>query len=309
MSRQKMLSIDEIAANSSRWVTLAMGVEAFACRGSASRPLAVVTAGIHGDEYEGPVAVAELTKRLEAKKMAGSVIAIPAANPLAVAAATRTTPEDGLNLARTFPGKHGGTVTERLAAELFEVAGRADYLIDLHSGGVEYCFLPTACFYGEPTVENSSYQAARHFGLSTLWQAPLTPGVLSHELWKRGIVSLGAEYLGVGQLSAEGASQYVDGVLSCLARWGICPTAKILPPGGQAFAGDWQLATAGGIFHARCALGECARQGQLLAEIRNLRGEMLEEFFASSPGTVLALRSKAYINPGNWAVLVGTGLG
>src|SRR5262249_30684688 len=151
-----------------------------------------------------------------------------------------TTPEDGLNLARTFPGKREGTVTERLAAELFGVVSQTDCLIDLHSGGVEYTFLPVACFYGEPSADNSSYQAARHFGLPALWQAPLTPGVLSHELWKRGIVSIGAEYLGAGQLSAEGAMRYVDGILSCLALWGVCPSENKFPPDGKAFAGDWQ---------------------------------------------------------------------
>jgi len=303
-----MRSLDEIELHSSRWLTLTMGVDAFVCRGSAARPLAVVTAGIHGDEYEGPAAVAELCRRLQPEKLSGTLIAIPAANPRAVAAGTRTTPDDGLNLARTFPGDRHGTLTQRLAAELFEVVAGADYLIDLHSGGVEYNFLPVACFYGEPGADNASYQSARHFGLSTLWQAPFTPGVLSHESWKRGAVSLGAEYLGAGQLSIPGASAYVAGALSCLALWGLCPHEKPLDPGGQAFAGDWQLAAATGIFSACCTLGQRVAAGQKLAEIRNLRGELLEEFFAQSPGKVLALRSKAYIKPENWAVLVATEL-
>ena len=65
------------------------------------------------------------------------MIAMPVVNPLAFAAGSRTTPEDGLNLARVFPGNPNGSITERLAAVIFnEYVSRANYLIDLHSGGV-----------------------------------------------------------------------------------------------------------------------------------------------------------------------------
>jgi hypothetical protein len=71
-----------------------------------------------------------------------------------------TNPDDGLNLARCFPGSVSGKATERLAASLFEHLGvGADYLIDLHSGGVEYVFLPLAGFYGP--AEKSNHTVAR----------------------------------------------------------------------------------------------------------------------------------------------------
>src|SRR5207344_3566991 len=103
----------------------------------------------------------------------GSVWLIPGANPLAFAAGTRTSPEDGVNLARVFPGDASGTPTQRLAYWLFSsFAEKADYLIDLHSGGVEYKFLPVGCFYDRPGLENPSYRAASAFGLPNLWRLP-----------------------------------------------------------------------------------------------------------------------------------------
>jgi Succinylglutamate desuccinylase / Aspartoacylase family len=112
------------------WSELAPGVDVFFRKGKSSGPFALITAGIHGDEYEGPAAVACFVEQLAAiPSITGSIAAIPAANPMAWRAAQRTSPEDGLNLARTFPGRAQGSATERLAASLFEVAAEADYLI------------------------------------------------------------------------------------------------------------------------------------------------------------------------------------
>ena len=299
--------VDKMAQGSSGWITLPMKVDAYVCRGATPGPIAAIVAGVHGDEYEGPLAVAGLTKRLDPNAMQGSVVAIPVANPMAFGAAQRTTPEDGLNLARTFPGSRHGSVTEKLAAAIFDTAvADADFVIDLHSGGVEYNFLPLAGFYGEAQSRNPSYSAARHMGLPVLWQLPETAGVLSCEAWKRGIPAVGAEYLGAGQLSRQGVSTYIEGILSCLRFWGICREAKLLPEAGDVYAGDWQLASVSGVFDADVPLGATVVPGEGLAKIRNVRGDILERFTARSHGILLAVRSKAYIRTGNWGVLVAT---
>ncbi len=93
--------------------------------------MALVTAGVHGDEYEGPVAIAKLAAGFAAADVRGTIVLIPVVNPSAFRSATRITPEDGLNLARTFPGTPNGTLTERLASVVFdEFAIPADFLID-----------------------------------------------------------------------------------------------------------------------------------------------------------------------------------
>src|SRR5581483_687826 len=291
-----MTPIETIPPRSKRWGSLGAGVDVLLCRGASLRPLTVVTAGIHGDEYEGPAAVAELARKLDPEIMTGSVAAVPVANPMAFCAAQRVSPGDDQNLARTFPGKSDGTSTEQLAALLFEGLARgADYLIDLHSGGLEYLFSPLAGFYGPATDGNPSFRAAHHFGLPVLWQLPETAGVLSREAWRIGVASIGAEYLGAGQISPDGVAAYTAGVLSCLALWGILPATYLLPAGGHVFAGDWRLAGATGLFFRCCDLGDAVVAGDALAEIRTPAGAVLETLTAPSTGSVLAIRSKAYI--------------
>src|ERR1043166_9578024 len=115
-----MTPLESLPPASATWATLPGGVDAFLVRGASLKPLAVVTAGGHGDEYEGPAAVARLAGLLHGETMAGSLVAIPVANAMAWRAAQRTSPDDGLNLARTFPGATTGSPTERLAAAIFE---------------------------------------------------------------------------------------------------------------------------------------------------------------------------------------------
>ncbi|HWB96452.1 MAG TPA: succinylglutamate desuccinylase/aspartoacylase family protein [Bryobacteraceae bacterium] len=301
-----MTWIESVSRVSKGWVRSDHEIDLFCCRGKADRPLAVITAGIHGDEYEGPAAIGEIVAALDPERMEGSVIAIPVANPYAFQAGRRTTPEDDLNLARTFPGDPSGSVTQRLAAHLFGPVSGADFLIDLHSGGVEYLFHPLAGFYGPPEDGNASYQAARRMGLPVLWQLPETAGVLSREAWRRGITAVGTEYLGAGQLSLQGANAYLEGVLSCLAFWGILPERQPIAPGGERLGGDWQLARSTGIFHACLSIGARVAAGQEIAQIQDIKGEVVERFVAQADGMLLAIRSKAYIRKGDWGVLVAT---
>ena len=186
-----------------------------------------------------------------------------------------------------------------------QFVANADYLIDLHSGGVEYLFQPLVGFYGEPEPDNASFQAGRSFGLENLWQLPATRGVLSHEAWKQGIVAIGAEYLGAGQLAPSGRHRYVEGILSCLALWGLVPGGPSREPSGSVYEGDWLLAEDTGLFEAACGLGQDVRRGEHLAVIIDLRGERQQAFAAPHDGVVLGLRSKTYIRKGDWAVLLG----
>ena len=156
-----------------------------------------------------------------------------------------------------------------------------------------------------PLRGNPSFDAARHFGLEHLWQLPETPGVLSCEAWKLGITAIGTEYLGAAQLSAAGVRAYTEGVLSCLAEWGIAQRTFSMEPRGHAFQGDWQLAAATGGCQAQCALGDSLKRGDLLAAILDVRGRLLRVSQALPPGSCSGSASKACIRENDWGMLTG----
>jgi predicted deacylase len=303
---------DELPQHAAGWrklsVTSDITLDVFWCRGRSARPLALVAAGVHGDEYEGPAAILDLTQKLDPARLEGTVTAVPVVNPEAFAAGNRTNPTDGLNLARCFPGNPHGSPTERLAAGVFEqLAAQADFLIDLHSGGIEYVFEPVAGFYGEPDLGNASFEAACQFGIESVWQLFHRSGVLSFEAWKRGVVAIGCEYHGGGRLDSEGRASYLHGILACLAHWGLtAPSAD--PPKKtcrNVFGSDWILAPTTGLFVAECRLGDEIGQGSQLASIITLSAGVQQCVIAPRDGVVLALRNKAYVPKNDGAVLLG----
>ena len=110
-------------------------------------PTIVLTAGVHGDEYEGQVALSELARELRIADISGRVIIMPMVNAPACHAGQRNTPIDGLNLNRAFPGRADGPFTSRLAHFIeTELYARADYAADFHCGGAILHFLPSTLF-------------------------------------------------------------------------------------------------------------------------------------------------------------------
>ncbi|MET4519189.1 succinylglutamate desuccinylase/aspartoacylase family protein [Bradyrhizobium barranii] len=116
------------------------------CFNGGSGPTALLTAGTHGDEYEGQIALRNLARELSSSaNLRGRIIILPALNWPAVSAGRRNSPLDGGNLNREFPGHANGGPTAMIAhyvtSELFPLA---DVVLDLHSGGRSLDYLPVA---------------------------------------------------------------------------------------------------------------------------------------------------------------------
>ena len=116
-------------------------------RGEREGPVLAVSAAVHGDEYEGVRAIFEVFDLLDPAELSGTPLAMPVVNGAAHRACTRTNPADSLNLARVFPGDPQGTITQRIAHTFgCEVIAKADFYLDLHSGGVRYA-MPSIAGY------------------------------------------------------------------------------------------------------------------------------------------------------------------
>src|SRR5471032_2016506 len=57
--------------------------------GRSYRPLLTLVAGLHGDEYDGIIALGELIRKLDPETLDGTVAIVPVANPFAFAAGQR----------------------------------------------------------------------------------------------------------------------------------------------------------------------------------------------------------------------------
>jgi len=94
-------------------------------------PTVMVIGGIHGNEPAGFKAVSEMTSWAVDR---GTLLLLPRANEPAIAERTRSAPQDGLDLNRSFPGNANGVGTEVMASVIFSVIQEfePDWVIDLH---------------------------------------------------------------------------------------------------------------------------------------------------------------------------------
>src|SRR5260370_19228729 len=74
-------------------------------------PTVLVSAGNHGDEYEGQVILHALIRELDPAKVSGRLIVMPALNYPAVLAGSRRSPPDLRHFNRALPGDPPRTPT------------------------------------------------------------------------------------------------------------------------------------------------------------------------------------------------------
>ena len=118
-------------------------------------PKVVISAGTHGDEYEGQLLVSKLIRTVKPEMINGQIILIPMTNFPAAQAGLRTSPIDGGNLNRMYPGKPDGSLTQVIAYFMENVIlSGADYYLDLHSGGSSLMYLPSMLLSNCTNPEN-----------------------------------------------------------------------------------------------------------------------------------------------------------
>ncbi len=282
--------------------------------GRRSGKTLVTFAGVHGDELEGVQAIQDVFAALNTDEMHGRLIAVPAANPPAVQAVQRLSPIDLLNLARTFPGKKDGSVTERIAYYLGElIIPQADLFLDLHSASAS--LMPRMIGYdaSETGAAAISRDAAFRSGMPVVWGHPeLGPGRTLSAAAARDIPWLYVESPSGRRVSSEELPHYVNVVLNLLGYLRIIeretsdrkPKLHLI---GEGDVDRTQTIGASGFFVQKVKLLDRVNTGDVVAEVRDIFGDVLEELRADGPGFVAVLRSEPMVKAGDPVCLVVDG--
>lgn len=158
----------EIAPGEKRQVKLPVPggapLEAWLLCGAHPGKTLVVTAGVHGCEYVGILALQKLAETLDCATLFGQVILLPLVNSKGFFAGVKQlNPADGRNLNREFPGKADGTETQRMAWTIEKLLyPEADFLLDLHGGDWNEELAPLVFFPCGAEQNWSRRPAGRH---------------------------------------------------------------------------------------------------------------------------------------------------
>ncbi len=257
-------------------------------------PTILFTGANHGDEYEGPVALFDLANQIKAEDISGRVIIIPGMNYPAFQAGKRTSPIDGGNMNRVFPGNPEGTFTEKIADYFSRtLLPLADYVLDFHSGGKTLDFLPFCCAH---VLENKKQQA-KCIAAMKAFNAPHSVMLLEIDAANMydtaaenmGKVFISTELAGGGTTSAYTVGIAKKGIRNILRHAGITKgemevdeTLSLDMPDERCYV----FSETSGLVEHCVDLGDEVKKGQLVAKVHNIErtGTNPVEYFAGIDG-------------------------
>ncbi|MFG1345550.1 succinylglutamate desuccinylase/aspartoacylase family protein [Xanthobacter autotrophicus DSM 431] len=278
-------------------------------------PTLLLTGGVHGDEYEGPVALMKLLGRLPDLQVNGRIIVVPAINLPAFLAGTRNSPIDAGNLNRLFPGKRDGGITEMIAHFIeTELLPRADVAFDFHAGGASFHHLPT--MLAAPPRDPA--RRADYLKLVEAVGAPVTmvmdllgeDRTFAAAAERRGIPFLCGEFGGAASCNPDNLALVEAGLDRVLATLGIVSGQPLTPPGATRFmkvegAQHYLYAPRAGIHEPCFRLGDEVEAGQLAVRLFDPHAPHLPpiELRFAAAGKVVCARTFAAVEPGDCIAL------
>ena len=280
------------------------------CDSDAAGPRLVITAGVHGDEFESIECVHQLLDWVPANLRSGTVVLVPVINEDAFLLGQRTG-GDGLDLARTCPGNPEGSLTQRVAYELTELICSADYYIDLHTGGTRSAVYPLAGYPLNPNEEAlaGSRAMAQAFNLPFVWGTDWRLKGRSMSIaCENNIPAIYTEYLGAAQCSPDGVTAYVDGCRNVMGMLGMIehqqPESRIEFTIEDAAEGSGHMqicnpAPLDGILSPCFQLGDHVTTGDVLGRVRSMDGSEIAEIISLQTGRIIVMQTFPMVREGD----------
>ena len=300
-------------------VTVIAGVE--------DGPTLLLIAGEHGNEYENIVALQETLTALDPNVLKGRVVGIHCCSVDSYLNRTRVAQADGHNLARVYPGKEDGTLSERIAYTLQNdflgqpAPHKPICLVALHTFGPGmmgatlsgYNIYPAA---PELTAAQRAFSLAT--GLPLVWGHEFDPAhAAAAEIGDdaSGRTALYAAYLaaipatyGETTWGGSGVEEYKRGlhrlIVHCNMLEGnnepIAPRALIESVGahGAGNMASHHKAPLQGLWRPEVAIWDEVKEGDLLGTLRDLYGDTRIEIRASRDGTLIGMPRMQYVVEG-----------
>jgi N-alpha-acetyl-L-2,4-diaminobutyrate deacetylase len=283
-------------------------------------PTALFTGANHGDEYEGPIALAGSGGDAQAEEIRGRVILVPFMNTPAFLAGHAHL---ALRRGQPQPDLPGPARRRRPTEKIADYFARtlvpmADIVLDFHSGGKTLDFLPFAAAH----ILDDKQQEAACMAAMEAFSAPYSVrmleidavGMYDTEVEGQGKVFVTTELGGGGTARAGTVAIAKRGARNLLIHAGIVsgeieagPTTMLDMPDADCFV----FAGAGGMLEPLADLGAEVAEGQPLVRIWPLdrTGAAPAEYAARRGGLLTARHFPGLVQPGDCLAVVAQVVG
>ncbi len=256
-------------------------------------PEILITGGVHGGEATGIYVAQKIIDYLDKNDLLkGKITVMPICNPSAYRGKERTSPYDNLDMNRIFPGDQDGSISQRTASEIWNIAIKTDYLIDLHCCG-SWGYSYTLALWQD---NDEILEFANKLDIPILVQSSGAEGQLFVELTKLAKKALIIELPGGGNIAeidlAAGKKAF-NAILNFFGQIGLIEFDSYIPKPKKCDKLISLSAKEEGLFLTKHIAGDIIDENQLIAHING------KEILAQKRGTLTSLRPPGFVFKGD----------
>lgn len=313
----EQLALDELAPGVVHRVRLVMTqnatgnetmVPVFVVRAEGDpTPVVGVTAAIHGNELNGIRVTQELAARLSEDPfplLRGTVIAVPLLNVPGYLNSSRGF-SNGADLNRMMPGRADGNESELYAHRILDrIVRHCDYLFDLHTasfGRVNTHYV--RCDTNSPTAVRLASVLAPQIVL----HSPDADGTLRGTAAERGIHALTVEIGDPQRIQGTLVRSAVSGLTEALSELGLLAPTPSTPSEEpiRCVRSSWMYTDRGGLLTVLPELSARVAEGEVVATLRNIWGDIVRHYRAPAAGVVIGKSTNPAAGAGSRIVHLG----
>ncbi|KAI8393809.1 uncharacterized protein BYT42DRAFT_19392 [Radiomyces spectabilis] len=278
-------------------------------RGEEDGPVVGITAAVHGNELNGVPCIHRVVSEIDVQKLKGTVVAVPCVN-VAGYLKFRREFADGRDLNRMFPGKEDGFASQVYCYQLMhKIIAQLQYLVDLH----------TASF---GRVNSYYVRADMNDPASAMLAKLQQPQIVLHNSGQDGTLRSAASARGIKAITVEIGNpqlfqnQYVQwafqGVMHLLDYLHMYPLENagkdmMIGPANTLLcsSGFWIYTKVGGVLEVYPGVNTIVSKGDLIGRIKNMFGNVVDEYFSPCTGIVIGRSSNPVAMAGDRIIHLG----
>lgn len=263
-----------------------MRVPIMVARGTEDFPILGLTAAVHGNELNGIPVIQRLFSEIDVNELKGTIVGVPVANiPSFIRKKRRF--NDGVDLNHIMPGKADGNVSQVYAYRFFEkLVKHFDYLLDLHTASLGR----VNSYYVRADMKHPvTRKLAMLQGAQLIVHNPPSDGTLRGAADEIDIPAITLEVGNPNTFQRKMIKSGIIGVHNVLSYLEMTDDEIELPdiPTVICRKSYWIYTDVGGLLQVHVALMEAVKEGDLLASIRDIFGNLIKEYFAPEDGVVI----------------------
>ena len=213
------------------------------------------------------------------------------------------------NLNRLFPGDYNGTLADKICAFLSEeFVAKSDFHVDIHSGDMVEKLDPCIIVCAPKESENNAFagEAAKRTSFKYRLNSGGRREFYNSSSIDKNIPSILFERGGHGDWSREEVDADKNDLISVMMFLNILPGEAPLNE-SQVFVKkhEWAEAEESGLLYMLVKEGDDIKEGQKLAEICDMFGNVINEVYAKYDAHVLIIASTLGIKKGDDLITYG----